>query len=471
MDYLPIFLRMQERVAVVIGGGPVAARKAALLLQCGARVTLVAPELSPAALALSAPHPGRLRHLAAAFEPGLLEDAQLVIAATDSAALNRDVARAARERGLPVNVVDDAASSTFILPAIVDRSPVVVAVGSEGSSPVLSRRLRAQIETLLPAGLGQLARLAGSHRAQVRAALPAVRRRRFWEHFFDSPAAAQALAGDEAAAATFARTLEEFRAAAAAPGEVYLIGAGPGDPDLLTLRAARLLQRADVVLYDRLVSEGVLERCRRDARRVFVGKEVGAPPPTQEHINAMLVDYALRGLAVARLKGGDPFIFGRGGEEIAVLARHGIPCTVVPGITAGLAAAAAAGIALTRRGVAQTVTFAPGHAAAAATLDWRALAGPRQTAVFYMAVAQLPGLVERLLAAGAPPARPAALVAQATLPTQRILKGRLCDIASQAAAGQVGAPALLIVGDVIGHEAVQELAQSLRGTAPARADL
>ena len=468
MDYLPIFLRVQDRAAVVVGGGPVAARKAALLLECGARVTLVAPALFGAAGQLPAAHPGRLRHLAAAFEPRHLEDAVLVIAATDSAAINHEVARVARTRGLPVNVVDDAAESTFILPAIVDRSPVMVAIGSEGSAPVLSRRLRTRIEALLPAGLGRLARLAGARRAQVRAALPPAQRRRFWEHFFDSPAAARALEGDETAAlAGFDQALSEFQAAGTVAGEVYLIGAGPGDPELLTLRASRLLQQADVVLYDRLVPEAVLERCRRDARRVFVGKEVGAPPPTQEHINGLLVEYARQGLAVARLKGGDPFIFGRGGEEIAVLARHGIPCTVVPGVTAGLAAAAAAGIALTRRGVAQTVTFAPGHAAAAGALDWRALAGPRQTAVFYMAVAQLPGLVQRLLEAGAPAQRPAALVAQATLPMQRIVRGNLCDIAQLALAAQVGAPALLIVGDVVGRGAEQDLVHCLGGAAPA----
>ena len=467
MDYLPIFLRVQERPAVVVGGGPVAARKAALLLECGARVLLVSPELSPAAGQLAAAYPEYLRHVAAAFDPRHLAGAALVIAAADSPALNHDVAHAAQARGLPVNVVDDAAASTFILPAIVDRSPVIVAIGSGGSSPVLSRRLRAQIEALLPAGLGALARLAGRRRAQVRAALSPPQRRRFWEYFFDSPAAAQALSGDEAAVENaFARTLNEFQGMASAPGEVYLIGAGPGDPDLLTLRAARLLLQADIVLYDRLVPRAVLERCRRDARQIFVGKDIGTPPPTQEHINGLLVEHARRGLKVARLKGGDPFVFGRGGEEIAVLARHGIPCTVVPGITAGLAAAAAARIALTRRGVAQTVTFAPGHAAAADALDWRALAGPRQTAVFYMAVAQLPGLVQRLLEAAAPPERPAVLVAQATLPTQRILKGRLRDIAELALAAQIGAPALLIVGDVVGREA-EDLARSLEAADPA----
>jgi uroporphyrin-III C-methyltransferase / precorrin-2 dehydrogenase / sirohydrochlorin ferrochelatase len=466
MDYLPIFLRVQERPAVIVGGGIVAARKAELLLRCGARITLVAPELSEAAAALLAAHPHRMTHLASHFEPEQLLGALLAVAATASADTNQEVGRAACARGVPVNVVDDPRASTFILPAIVDRSPVVVAIGSEGASPVLSRRLRGQIEALLPAGLGALARLAGHRREQVQQALPPERRRPFWEHFYDS-AATLNTAADEAAEAAFTRILSGFRDAGSSPGEVYLIGAGPGDPDLLTLRAAQLLQQADVVLYDRLVSAPVLERARRDALRVFVGKEVGAPPPTQEHINGLLVDYARRGLKVARLKGGDPAIFGRAGEEIAVLARHGIPCTVVPGITAGLGAAAAARIALTRRGMAQTVTFAPGHTAAADALDWQALARPRQTAVFYMAMAQLPGLVQRLLDAGAPPERPAALVAQATLPTQRMLRGCLRDIAARAQAAQLGAPALLIVGDVVGREALEDLAQPPRGTGQA----
>jgi uroporphyrin-III C-methyltransferase / precorrin-2 dehydrogenase / sirohydrochlorin ferrochelatase len=453
MDYLPIFLRVQNRLAVIIGGGAVAARKAELLLKCGAQVRLVAPELAASTQQLlrdpvAATH---MSYLSATFAAHHLDGAALVIAATDSYAINAQVSRLARERNLPVNVADDAGHSDFILPAIVDRDPVIVAVSSAGTAPVLARRLREQIEALLPARLGLLARFAGSRRARVAAGLPAPLRRDFWEHFFGSAADLDSLAADEARASQrFEDQLRAFgtRGAATALGEVYLIGAGPGDPDLLTLRALQLLQRADVLLYDRLVSPAILDRARREATRIFVGKGVGESALSQERINQLLIEHARRGLKVARLKGGDPLIFGRGGEEIAAVSQHGIAVTVVPGITAALGAAASAQIPLTLREVSQSVTFAPGHVAVADTLDWPALARSGHTVVFYMAMAQLAGLTERLRQAGAPPERPVALIAQATLPTQRVVHGTLADIAARAHAGGLGAPALLFVGDV-----------------------
>jgi len=453
MDYLPIFLRVQGRLAVVIGGGAVAARKAELLLKCGANVRLVAPQLAASARDLLRDHgsAAQISHLCAAFAADHLDGAALCIAATDSPEINEQVSRAARARGLPVNVADNAELSDFILPAIVDRAPLVVAVSSAGTAPVLARRVREQIESLLPARLGALARFAGRQRAQVNAALQPALRRSFWERFFRSTATVERLVEDEAAAArAFTAQLADFRSNADAPqrGEVYLIGAGPGDPDLLTLRALQLLQQADVLLYDRLVAPAILDRARREATRIFVGKDVGESSLAQERINELLIEHARRGLKVARIKGGDPMIFGRGGEEIAAVARHGIPVTVVPGITAALGAAAAAQIPLTLREISQSVTFAPGHVAVADTLDWPALARSGHTVVFYMAMAQLAGLTERLRNAGAPADRPVALIAQATLSTQRVVRGTLTDIAEIARAGGFGAPALLFVGEV-----------------------
>ncbi|HUL46440.1 MAG TPA: siroheme synthase CysG [Steroidobacteraceae bacterium] len=443
MDYLPVFLRLAGVAAVVVGGGHVAARKADWLLRSGARVTVLAPELGPQ-LALRVAR-GELTHLAEAFAPERLAGAAAVIAASDDRAVNAAVSRAARARRIPVNVVDSPELSSFIFPAIIDRSPIVVAVSSAGASPVLARRVRAQIEALLPARLGALARFLGARRAAVNRALAPAARRPFWERLLDGRAGVEVLSGDESAAArSFAR---ELRGSSDGPGEVYLIGAGPGDPDLLTLRALQLLQEADVILYDRLVPDAILERARRDAERIFVGKETG-DHAGQSRINQLLVSLARAGRRVARLKGGDSYVFGRGGEEIEVLARAGIPYRVVPGITAALGAAAAADIPLTHRRLAHSVTLVSGHAAADDSLDWRALARPHQTIVFYMAVAQLPRIVARLRAAGAAADLPAAIVEQATLPAQRVLRAPLASLAALAARAQVAAPALLIVGEV-----------------------
>ncbi|HUA90034.1 MAG TPA: NAD(P)-dependent oxidoreductase, partial [Steroidobacteraceae bacterium] len=319
MDYLPVFLRLEDRHVVVVGGGEVALRKAQWLLKAGARVTVVAPQLHAALgqYALDA----ALTHRAGTFRADDLTGAAAVVAATGERAVNAAVSAAAQARGIPVNVVDDAELSTFIFPAIIDRSPLIVAVSSAGHAPVLARRVREQIEALLPQRLGALARFMGRNRQRVQAALQAAGRRAFWERIVGGPVATQVLRGDEAAAREGLRRelrtsqlLTPAARAGAALGEVYLIGAGPGDPDLLTLRALQLLQQADVILYDRLVSEAVLERARRDARRIFVGKESGARGQ-QEKIHALLLELTARGQRVARLKGGDPFVFGRGGEE------------------------------------------------------------------------------------------------------------------------------------------------------------
>jgi uroporphyrin-III C-methyltransferase / precorrin-2 dehydrogenase / sirohydrochlorin ferrochelatase len=455
MDYLPVFLQVRSARAVIVGGGSIGARKADLLLRAGARVTVVAPELREDLRSRAAA--GELTHLAESFIPAHLDGAAIAIAATRLGNVNAAVSAAARERGIPVNVVDDASLSTFIFPAIIDRSPVLVAVGSAGQAPVLARWVRERIEALLPARLGALARFMGARRKSVQQALSPAARRAFWERIVRGRAGAGVLAGDEAAAERafqaellVSRLTTSSATGGSALGEVYLIGAGPGDPDLLTLRALQLLQQADVVLYDRLVPAAVLERARREARRVFVGKSHGRGEghTPQEDIHELMIRFARQGLKVARLKGGDPFIFGRGGEEVEALARQGIPHLIVPGITAALGAAAGAGIPLTHRGLARSVTFVTGHAAQDESLDWRTLARSHQTVVFYMGVGKLEPIVARLRAAGAADTLPAALVERATLPEQRVVRGTLAQIAGLGTRAGISPPALLIVGEV-----------------------
>jgi uroporphyrin-III C-methyltransferase/precorrin-2 dehydrogenase/sirohydrochlorin ferrochelatase len=461
MDYLPVFLRVEGEPVLVVGGGAVALRKAEWFLKAGARVTVIAPQLH-AELARYAQH-GELAHLDRAFSPEQLHGVIAVVAATDERSINAQVSAAARARAIPVNVVDDPELSTFIFPAIIDRSPIIVAVSSAGHAPVLARRVREQIESLLPGRLGKLADFMGHHRKMVQRALTRLARRAFWERVVDGPVATRVLEGDEPAAEQALRS--ELRTSQlttpgsptpAGLGEVYLIGAGPGDPDLLTLRALQLLQQADVILYDRLVSEAVLQRARRDAERIFVGKEAGESDQ-QARIHELLVRLTAEGKRVARLKGGDPFIFGRGGEEIEVLSSHGIPFIVVPGITAALGAAAASHLPLTHRDHARSVTFVTGHASAGALPDFRYFANPQHTVVFYMGVAQLPGIVQRLRAAGASAEHPVALIERATLPGQRVLRGTLADIGALAAREHIAPPALLVAGTVAALAGADEL--------------
>ena len=452
MEYLPLFLQLRSQPVVVVGGGRVAVRKVDLLRKSGAWITVVAPELREELHKLVVS--GDLQHIPASFVEAHLEGATLAIAATNNHDVNEAVSRAAHTRRILVNVVDEPSLSTFIFPAIVDRSPIIVAVSSGGESPVLARRVREQIESLLPEKLGALARFMGERRKAVQRALGVLARRPFWERIVGGLVGTRVLAGDEAGAEKAFESELRTSHLTTSPttggtglGEVYLIGAGPGDPDLLTLRALQLLQQADVVLYDRLVPDAVLERSRRDAERVFVGKEAG-DHKVQDRIHELLVHYASKGLRVARLKGGDPFVFGRGGEEIEVLARHGIPYISVPGVTAALGAASYAGIPLTHRRLAQSVTLVAGHVLEDESLDWRSLAGSRQTVVFYMGVSHLERIVTKLREAGAKADHPAAIIERATLPEQRTLRGTLETIAEVAREAKVTAPALLIVGDV-----------------------
>lgn len=448
MDYLPIFLDIRGQPCLVVGGGDVAARKTALLLRADARVTVQAPALCAALQSDVAAD--RVAHRAAAFCDADMAGYSLAIAATDDESVNRAVAAAARARSIPVNVVDVPALCSFIMPSIVERGPVIVAVSSGGRSPVLARLLRARLEILIPAGYGRLAALAGEFRAQVKARFAPAERRRFWERTLQGPIAELVFSGrDEAARHAMREALDDTRLAFSG-GEVSLIGAGPGDPDLLTFRALRLMQQADVVVYDRLVSRPVLDLVRRDAERIYAGKERAKHALPQEDINHLLVRLAKEGKRVVRLKGGDPFIFGRGGEEIDTLAAEGIPFQVVPGITAASGCAVYAGIPLTHRDYSQSVVFVTGHLQdGSMNLNWPALAQPRQTVVFYMGLLGVAILCRELVANGLPATTPAALVQQGTMPEQRVLVGTLETLPEILRTSDVRAPTLIIIGEVV----------------------
>lgn len=451
MDYLPVFLNLGDSVALVVGGGETAARKAELLRRANARVNVVAPDLGES-LARAARN-ADVQHVATRFEPAHLDGMQLAIVASDDDALVRAVHRACVARRVPVNVVDRPELCTFILPAIVDRSPVIVAISSGATSPVLARRLRTRIESVLPASIGRLAALAARFRPAVKARWPhAAQRRRFWDGIFDGPVADLALNGREAEAEAALRSAIDGDASAvpSAVGEVYLVGAGPGDPELLTFRAVRLMQQADVVVHDHLIGDGILDLVRRDAHRIYVGKENRNHTLPQDGINDLLVRLARQGKRVLRLKGGDPFIFGRGGEEIQTLAAHGIPFQVVPGVTAAAGAAAYAGIPLTHRDCAHACVMATGHLKdGSVDLDWAALARRDQTVVIYMGLGGLPEICRELARHGLPDDWPAAVVENATTPKQRVVTGSLRTLPTLAKAADIKPPALIIVGEVV----------------------
>lgn len=359
MDYFPIFMKLRGEPCLVVGGGEVALRKVRLLRSAEAAVTVVAPELVAELRAMAGV--GEIRHVDGRFSGEQLAGMRLVVAATDDRRVNLAVAEAGRVQGIPVNVVDDPDISSYITPAIVDRSPLVIALSTGGGVPVLARLLRARLESLIPAGYGRLAGFATRFRDRVKARFGDVEARRiFWESVLEGPVAdAVMLGNDEAACAEMEKRLAS--ADDKPTGAVYLVGAGPGNPDLLTFRALRLMQQADVVLYDKLVAPELLELVRRDAERIYVGKARANHALPQEDINQLMVRLAQEGRRVVRLKGGDPFTFGRGGEEIETLAAHGIPFEVVPGITSASGAAAYAGIPLTHRDYAQSVVFVTGH--------------------------------------------------------------------------------------------------------------
>ncbi len=448
MDYLPIFLDVRNQPVLVVGAGSVAARKIEWLLSAGARVTVVATRISAQARHL--PQAG-ITFLERPFAETDISGQRLVIAATDDEAANARIAAAARAAGIPVNTVDNPALSTFIVPAVVNRDPVIVAVSSSGQSPVLARALRNRFESELPAALGLLARFIGRRREGIRQELAGKPVRRLWERFVDGPGAEAVMAGNEAEAGRILQQLAGEEGRRTGPGEVYLIGAGPGDPDLLTFRALRLLQRADVVLYDRLVAPGVLDRIRKDAERIYVGKARAEHSMRQKDINALMIELARQGKTVARLKGGDPFIFGRGGEEIEDLAAAGIPFQVVPGITSASGCATYAGIPLTHREHASSVRFLAGSLHNEQyQLNWPELNVPGETLVFYMSLSSLDAIRTQLLAHGKPADTPVAFVEEGTTERQRVIITTLADAVAAAAHHGVHAPALLIMGSVVG---------------------
>lgn len=446
MRYFPLFMDIQDEPVLVVGGGAVAERKVVLLRKAGARVQLVAKTLNPALL--TAVDGSGVEWIAHEFRPAQLDGPRLVFAATDDAELNARVHAEAEARRLPVNVVDDREHCRFITPAIVDRDPVQVAISSAGASPVLARRIRGWIEALLPQGLGKVAAAAGRLRDRA-AQLPLPERRRAWDRLLDR---GQVHALGALPAKDIERRLKKGLDQAARkplPGKVVLVGAGPGRADLLTLRALQALGQADVILHDRLVSPEILDLARRDADFIDVGKRCGGHATRQESIHELMVEHASQGRQVVRLKGGDPFVFGRGGEELEHLRAHGIDYEVVPGVTAAIGCAAFAGIPLTHRDHAHAVTLITGHTPEGGREpDWQALAGEGRTLAVYMGAQRAAELKDKLLESGLPADLPVALVADGTRDTQTTLHGHLDQLPDLAARAPRGAPALLVIGEV-----------------------
>ena len=451
MRNLPIFLDMRDRPAVVVGGGLVAARRAELLARSGARVTVFATELSDEFLELR--EKPNFQHAPRAPRPEDFAGAGLCFIATDDEGLIEAARAAAKGAGALINVADRPKISDFIMPSIVDRSPLVIAVSTGGASPILGRMLKARLESLIPAAYGRLAHLMSGFRTRVAAAISdPVMRRRFWEAALEGPIAEAALAGNESAAKShLADEVERWGERRASPqGEVYLVGAGPGDPDLITFRAFRLMQKADVVLYDRLTDDAVMNLVRREAERIYVGKRPNNHELPQAEISALLVKLARQGKRVLRLKGGDPFMFGRGGEEIEILAEHGVPFQVCPGVTAAIGASAYAGIPLTHRDHAQACVFVTGHGKdGRIDLDWTALLQPRQTVAIYMGLRNLEALTGEFIARGARPDLPAAIVDNATRSNQRVVVATLATLAAKARAAELSGPSIIIIGTVV----------------------
>ena len=457
MDFLPLFHNLKCRRVIVIGGGEIALRKVRLVAEADAFITIVAKEYCADLIEMRDTNAKKGIHnlelITAPYEQEYIEnnpDAVLVIAATNDPELNREVSKHAQQAHMLSNVVDDPGYSTVIFPSIVDRSPIQIAISSGGDAPVLVRLIRTQLESLFPAGMSKLAALAGSFREKVKAKFSnGADRKAFWEEVFGGPIAEQAYSNNLEQAERLLKdkldTTEEFKT-----GEVYLIGGGPGDPDLLTFKAIRLMQQADIVLYDRLVSKPVLNLVRRDATRIYVGKTAGDHPVTQENINQKMVDYALEGNRVVRLKGGDPFIFGRGGEELETLAEQGIPFQVVPGITAASGCASYAGIPLTHRDHAQSVRFIAGHhRSGKLELNWQELVQPNQTLVFYMGLNGLEAICEKLQAHGLDTETPIALIEKGTSDRQRVFTGNLDTLPNIVRQAEAKAPTLIIVGTVV----------------------
>ena len=435
---------------LVVGGGGIAARKVSLLLKADAEVTVVSPKLCDELAGWV--KAGQLKHEAREFQDDDVQNRKVIIAATDISEVNIRISELAHDLNVPVNVVDHPDLCSFIMPSIIDRSPVQIAISTGGASPVLARMIRTELEGRIPAEYGKLGGLVEGYRTAVKETFSDVEQRRdFWEHVLHGPVAEHVFAGkmDKAKSALEA-AIEAGKSQPTFEGEVYLVGAGPGDPDLLTFRALRLMQQADVVVYDRLVSPAIMELVRRDSELIYVGKERDNHAVPQEGINQLLVKHAKEGKRVLRLKGGDPFIFGRGGEEIDTLADEGVSFQVVPGITAAAGCSTYSGIPLTHRDYAQSVVFVTGNLKNnTVDLNWKGLAIPNQTIVFYMGLRGVNEICKQLVAHGLPASTPAALISQGTTPDHKTMIGELSTLPSIVENNEFKAPTLIIVGEVV----------------------
>ncbi len=453
MNYLPIFIDLKDHSCWIIGGGAVAARKASLLIKAGAEVHVIAPKLSQELQRYLSE--GKVRWHRASFSPEAVAELPrplLIISATDDEAVSHQAAQWARERNILINTADVTELCDFILPAIIERAPVTVAVSTGGASPILARWIKGVLERCLPQGIGVVAQLLGNTREQVKAALPTPETRKtFWERLLTPKFIEKAQKNPENARFEILQKLDfEKKGETLSQGEVYLIGCGPGDPELLTLKAHRLLQQADILFYDRLVDSRILDLARREAEQMYVGKHAGGHTYTQEEINQLLIDAAKSGKKVARLKGGDPYIFGRGGEEVEALMTAGVEFLVVPGITTAAGAAALYGMPLTHRDMAQAVTFITGHSREGGLpYNWVSLAQPNHTLVIYMGLKNLPMIRAQLLDNGLDPATPVALIENATRPHAQVVTTTLSDCVEARDQYALKPPTLIVIGRVV----------------------
>jgi len=449
MEHLPIFINLKQKPVLVVGGGDIALRKINLLIKAQARVDCLSPFFCEGMNSLSRDNYVNL--INKSFEPADIKDYSVIIAATDDATVNSSISSIAHDKRIPVNVVDSPALSSFIMPSIVDRSPVIIAVSSAGKAPVLARIIRAKLETVIPSAYGILAEIAGEYRQKVKDRFSKIKdRRAVWEATFSGVIAEKVFSGRiNEAKNDIEKQLND--SVEMELGEVYLVGAGPGDPDLLTFKALRLIQQADVVLYDRLVSKGVMDLVRRDSELIYVGKKGGSDKSTRQvDINNQLVELAKSGKRVCRLKGGDPFIFGRGGEEIESLSENGIPFQVVPGITAASGCSSYAGIPLTHRDYSQSCRFVTAHLKNGTTnLPWDEFIVDQQTIVFYMALSGANYICEKLMEHGMDKDMPIAIIEKGTMPEQKVYISSLTKLPDLLAKEDIHAPTLMIVGEVV----------------------
>ncbi len=450
MDFLPIFLKVKDQKCLLIGGQELAFSKLFTILKTDVSIKVIAPELCPELTEML--DTDQIEYQSTPFSPDNLKDCGFVIVATEDNELKQEVAEAANQQHVPVNVADDPELSSFIMPSIIDRSPLLVAISTSGASPTMGRMIRSRIESMLPQPYGRLAKLIGSFREKSKLLYQdAMERRKFWDHIFSSPIIEAFLSGKETVAKeALEKKLDKPRNQPKKPGQVCLVGAGPGDPDLLTLKALRIIQNADAIVYDRLVSPVILEYARREAQKIYVGKKKSVHTVPQDQINRVLVDLAKEGKMVVRLKGGDPFIFGRGGEELEKLIQHDVEFQVVPGITSASGCGTYAGIPLTHRDYAQSCTFVTGHLKEGELdLNWSSLVKARQTLVFYMGLSNIVKLCQELVSHGMSPEMPAAVVQEGTTKNQKVLAGTVATLPQIAADNQIVPPTLIIIGEVV----------------------